>query len=242
MKKAFLFIILCLAFLFCLSSCWYSPPEGWTKKHHSYEEVSEYAESIDPCAAVTEGHADTVDEYGQEFREWDAVINGVDCHVASVADWVWNSGLAAGEFASVYYRIDTDLDSVIMQNILSEEYPAWRSRTDIGSRYNRYKTVYVELAQPEYRMLEDEELEEIWREAYSINERFSALSVVRKAVFCVPSPGVYWDSQGEDRFVKKDSHAYIEEFSETGKAAFLQEYHENWALLESDMPIRDGIG
>ena len=30
----------------CLSACSYNPPEGWTKKHHTYEEVLEFAKTI----------------------------------------------------------------------------------------------------------------------------------------------------------------------------------------------------
>lgn len=240
MKKALLHTMLCLTLILCLSSCWYSPPEGWTKQHHTYEEVLEFAESIDTHASVTEKYTDSVDEYDWKYREWDAVIKGVDCHIASVSDWVWNDGIGAGEFAKTYYRIDTDCDSIIMQRILSEKYPEWQTAMDLRSRYDSYDTVFVELNLPEFRKLDDEEIERVWQTALLINEEYNTLSIGRKTVFCVPSPGVYWNPKGEGYYyVGKDSHVCFEDYSEMGKRVFLQEYQEAWDLLQSGMPVYD---
>lgn len=240
MKKALLLTVFCAAFVLCFSSCWYDPPEGWTKTHHTYEEALEYAQAIDPDASAAEEHTDTDEDY-REYREWDAVINGVDCHVASVSAWVWNSGIAAGEFARDYYRLDTDHDNFIMQRILSEKYPDWKTGMDIHSRYNSYNMIFVKLELPEFRMLDDEELEDVWQTALLIREEFDALAIGRKAAFCIPAPGIYWGYRnGEDvEFVKRYSHVYFEEFTEEARDAFLREYRENWALLESDMPVYD---
>lgn len=233
-------MVFCAAFVLCFSSCLYDPPEGWAKTHHTYEEVLEYAQAIDPDASVTQEHTDVADD-GREYREWDAVINGVGCHVASVTAWVWNSGIAAGEFARDYYRLDTDYDIFIMQRILSEKYPDWKISTDIQSRYNSYNMIFVKLELPEFRMLDDEELEEVWQTALLISEEFDALAVGRNAVFSIPAPAVYLQYQeGEHvEFVKRNSYEYFEEFTEEAKDAFLLEYREAWALLESDMPVYD---
>jgi len=80
-----------------------------------------FAKSIDPNATVAEEYTDTLDEYEREYREWEAIINGVECHVSSVSDLVWNDGMAAGEFTKAYYRIDTDYDYTVMKNIVSDQ-------------------------------------------------------------------------------------------------------------------------
>lgn len=239
MKKA-LSLIMCLIIVFCLSACiYYVPPEGWTKKHHTYEDVLEYAQSFDPGAIVSKEHTDTVDENNWEFREWDAEIKGMTCHVASVSDWVWNRGLAAGEFQKVYYRMDTDFDNTVMHKILSEEYPDWKTDMDLWSRYHiNDNEIIVELVQAEFRMLDDAEIEQIWQTAFHINEEYEKNSISKKAVFDILSPGSYWNHHGEQKeYVKKDSFIRIEDFSEQGKKEFLQEYHEDWALLESGLPV-----
>ena len=103
--KKILAIFLILILLLYMTACIYHPPEGWTKKHHTYEEVLAFAKSIDPNATVAEEYTDTLDEYEWEYREWDAIINGIECHVSSVSDWVSNDGVGAGEFIKVYYRL-----------------------------------------------------------------------------------------------------------------------------------------
>ena len=149
--KKILSVLLCITFVLCLSGCTYNPPDGWTKKHHTYEEVLKFAKAIDPNATVEEEYNDTVDEYDWEFREWDAVINGVECHVASVSDWVWNDGFGAGEFAKTYYRIDTDYDYIIMQSILADNYSSWKVSDSIRAKYHHNtNTIFAELNLPEY--------------------------------------------------------------------------------------------
>ena len=224
MKKIFLLVTLYLTIIMCLSSCTYNPPEGWTKKHHKYEEVLSFAKSIDPNATVAEEYTDTVDEYDWEYREWSAKINGVDCHVASVSDWVWNDGFGAGEFVRFYYRIDTDHDNTVMQKILSEKYPEWKCDDSLRSRYHA-RPLFVNLNLPEYRMLNDDEIEEVWQTAILINEEFNAVAIDRKVIVRVPSPGY--------------SKIYFDDLTAKGKKEFLQEYKENWALLDSNMPVSD---
>lgn len=236
MKKA-LSILVCLIFVLCLSACTYNPPEGWTKKHHTYEEMLAFAKSIDPNAIVAEEYTDTVDENNWQSREWAAVINGVNCHVASVSDWVWNEGFAAGEFIKVYYRIDTDYDYTVMQNILSEKHPDWKCREGVRSKYHS-DTIFAELILTEYSMLSDDEIEQAWQIACEIREEYEKVAIGRKAGFEVPSPGKYWHGE-QEYIVKKDSHAYITDFSEEGKNKFIQEYKEDWALLESGLPVYD---
>lgn len=239
--KKILTVFLILMLGLSLASCRYHPPEGWTPKHHTYEEVLAFAKSIDPCATVKFEYSDAVDEYDWKYREWEAVINGRDCHVSSVSDWVWNEGFLAGEFAQTYYRIDTDYDYIVMQSILSENYPEWKCGEGIRSKYHaNTNMIRIELTMAEFRMLNDDELEQIWKIACEINAEYEKLTITRKVGFGVPAPACYLNHHGEmEYFVKKDSYTYIAEFTEEGKKAFLQEYEEDWALLESGLPVYD---
>lgn len=239
MKKV-LPLLLCIIFSLYLSGCSYNPPGDWTKKHHTYEEVLAFAKSIDANATVVEEYTDTVDEYDWEYREWDAVINGVNCHVASVSDWVWNDGFVAGEFVKVYYRIDTDYDYTIIQNILVNKYSNWKVGESMSSKYHHNtNTIFAELILSEYKMMSNDELEQVWQTALEINNEYSKLAIGRKVGFSIPSPGKYYNQGDDEFFVKNDSHAYIKALTEEGKKAFLQEYTEDWSLLESGLPIKD---
>ncbi len=248
MKKRFS-IFFCMIVLLCFCACSYHPPEGWTRRHHTYNEVNAFAKSIDPNATVSKEHTDSEDSYNGRYREWDAAINGVDCHVASVSDWVWNEGIGLVDAPRRYYRIDTDYDYTIMQSILSEHYPEWEMQQNypepIDEIYIKYlnnstpKRIQVVLTLPDFRMLNDDELAQVWQTAKRINKEYEALSFDRKAFFGVPSPGVYTEGLHFEKYVKLDSYTYIDDFSEDGKQDFLQEYREDWALLDSGLPVQD---
>ena len=66
--KKILAVFLILILLLYMTACSYHPPEGWTKKHHTYEEVLAFAKLIDPNATVAEEYTDTLDEY-----EWSSL-------------------------------------------------------------------------------------------------------------------------------------------------------------------------
>lgn len=237
MKKSIILAFLIAVFL-CLSACSYNPPEGWTESHHSYDEILTFAKSIDHNAIVAEDYTDTIDEYDWEFREWNATINGIDCHVSSVSDRVWNDGFAAREFYKVYYRIDTDYDCIVMQNILSGNYSDWESEKSIFRNYA--DTIYVNLKLLDYHKLNDEELEQMLQTALDINDEYKALAINKAVVFTIPSPGKYYNHHGEQEFfVRNDSETFLSDFSEEGKKTFIQKYKENWDLLDSGLPIYD---
>ena len=116
LTKYAILILLAALFLVFSASCTYNPPQGYTEKHHTREEIVAFAKSIDPNATVSETYTETkIDDLNRDFREWDAVINGVECHVSSVGDFVWNTGFLGGEFAKQYYVIDTDYDYLVLE-------------------------------------------------------------------------------------------------------------------------------
>lgn len=129
--KKILLIFWTLVLILCLTACTYNPPEGYTEEHHTYEEILVFAQSVDPNAKASEKYTDTtVDDWNRSFREYPAVINGVECHVSSVGDNVWNSGFIAGEFTKQYYVIDTDYDYLVLKQIVSEQKPDWSISED----------------------------------------------------------------------------------------------------------------
>ena len=230
-------VFLCLVFITSLSGCTYNVPKGYTNKHHSYEEVLSFARSIDPDAAVTNRPTDSQDQYSWKFREWDAVINGVSCHVASVAELIENKGFAEGSFVKVYYRIATDYDYVVLNNLLNEKYPDWSVDNDSRSRYHQNdKTIFVRLKLTEYRMLSDDELEQVWQTASQISEEYAKYSIDTKAGFSVPSPEKRFDEVSGEYYVRNESFTHITGFTPQEKEEFLQKYTDNWALVDTALP------
>ena len=231
-------IIMIVAMSLCITSCSYNPPEGYTKEHHTYEDMVEYAKSIDSKATVEETSSVVKDEYDIEYIVWDAVIRGVNCRVASIPQNVYNDGFLAGEFASTFYRMDTDYDYSVMQKIIADKYPTWNLIDEEGHRFHPNNFLLVEKNIGEYRMLSDDELEQVLVEAQSINKEYEAVSLNKQASFRVPAPGEFWNHHGEQKsFVRKKSSVGIRGFSEDEKQEFFENYKEGWALLDSGLPV-----
>ncbi len=131
----------------------------YTKEHHSYEELLEYARSLDPQASVSEDYED-VTENSREYRIWPAVINGIDCSVASESKNVYNEGIAGGEFAETMYRMDTDYDFYVICEVL-EAYPELGSVTDDSVSY-RFQTNDIIASTITADSITDSELDELW--------------------------------------------------------------------------------
>ena len=241
--KKILSVILLLIFIFCLNACTYNPPEGYTKKHHTYEEILAFARSIDPNATVSEEYKDTtIDDWDRNFREYPAVINGIECHVSSVGDMVWNSGFFAGEFVRQYYVIDTDYDYLVLKQIVVEQNLDWDISEDtLGNRYgcNGRLRVYMEPNCTE--QLTDEELNAVFEQAKAIYSAYNELPIRKTLRFQLSAPGkVYICVEGEyELVVKRNSSVWLVHFEEEDKLAFIDKYHEAWALLDSDLPIHD---
>lgn len=131
-KKIMVMPLLAVALL--LSACRYDPPEGYTKKHHTYDELVEYAQSIDPDATVEDEPRQELYEY-RNYVIYPAKIGGIECSVASISVPVYDSDW--GEFAKIYYRMDTDYDFYLLKQVL-EKYPLLGSPLDddLVARFN----------------------------------------------------------------------------------------------------------
>ena len=238
MKKV-LSLFLCVILILCLSACTYNPPDGYTEEHHTYEEILKFAKGIDPNATVSKEYTDTtIDAWNRKFREYPAIINGIECHVSSVGDMVWNDGFLAGEFARQYYVIDTDYDYLVLQKILSEKQPKWSMTYEgLGTKYNWNNVLSVEVSVTKNTTLTDEELELVWQDVLAIAAEYNTYTVRKEPYFSLSAPGKYYDSARKEYFVKTDAHVLIHDLSEQGKVDFFQEYYDAWALLNSGLPI-----
>ncbi len=223
-----------------LSGCTYDPPEGYTEKHHTYEEVLAYAKTLDPDATVSEEYTDTtIDDWDRSFREWPAVINGIECHVSSVGDMIFNGGFAAGEFARQYFYIDTDYDYLLLEEIVKEKQPDWSMKSDdISSRYNWNHILVVQTSYSDERQLTDEELEIAWQEALEIHEEYSKYPVRKQNWFDVPAPSKFYLPATKEWSIQMSTE-HMSDFSQEGKEAFFRKYQEGWALTNSDLPAKD---
>lgn len=235
MKKV-ISLFLCVILILCLSACSYNPPEGYTKEHHTYEEILEFAKTIDPNATVSREYTDTtIDAWNRKFREYPATINGIECHVSSVGDNVWNEGFLAGEFFRQYYVIDTDYDYYLLEKITKEKQPTWHMRSDdLSEKYNWNGMVFVETDCSEKTKLSEEELETIWQQAYEVYQEYSKYPVRKEARFGVETPDVLY----EDEHIRITSN-YINDFSADGKSNFFKQYYEDWSISESGLPTSD---
>ena len=196
-------------------------PAGYTDKHHSYEEALSFAKSIDPDATVTNRPSDLQDRYNWKIREWDAVINGVECHVASVEELVYNSDIFPGKFVKVFYRMDTDYDYTVVTSITSEKYPEWSADADTRSKYYQNdNTIFLKIDIPSDKPQSDDELEQLWQTILKINEEYIKLSLTRKLGFSIPCPKKSSDENAENdrEFIN------VTDFSSDSKEEFLQKY------------------
>jgi len=241
LTKYAILILLAALFLVFSASCTYNPPQGYTEKHHTREEIVAFAKSIDPNATVSETYTETkIDDLNRDFREWDAVINGVECHVSSVGDFVWNTGFLGGEFAKQYYVIDTDYDYLVLEKILSERQPDWQMQyADIAAKYDWNDVLCVDSLNIEKRELTDQELENAWAQAYAIYQEYSTYPVRKRPYIEVVSvPISYSNHKTGERYLRIEGKS-ITDFSEQGKAKFFEEYRTAWDLIDEGLPIKD---
>lgn len=210
-----------IAIAILLTGCVYDVPEGCTPEHHSYEDALGYARSIDPAAAVVAGHEDLVDEYGRQYREWDAIINGLDCHVCSAHHPVYDS---TGEFSRIYYSMRTDHDYLLMDLLLQDGYEGWEQKKGVLHRYHSSGELYVYLPAPADEALSDEALRALWEQVLTLQAAYARQAIQKPVIFCVPAPR---------RFSAESvnmTYLYFSDYTEEAWAGYLAEYHERWQL------------
>ena len=221
---------ICLLCIFMLSLTACAPPEGYSREHYTYEDAVAYAKAIDPNAVVYETYTDTVIPavYDYYYREWDAVIHGMQCHVTS-------HDVLYGEFLTRYYVMDTDYDYYLLEKILGEKQPDWQMGEDHPiQRYNPHNLLMVETPYWEAKEeLSVEELEQVWADAEEIYQEYSAYPIRKELRFIISVPHT------SDTETVHLTATWFFDFTEEGKRSFFERYAKKWDLMESGLPFVD---
>ena len=222
--KRILASLLMLGTVFSMSGCKYEQPENSQRWHHNYNSVLEYAKSIDPNATVAQEYTKG-EEYYHSYREWDAVIFGVECHVASYELMIANKGFCAGLAPRRYYEADTDYGYYLWKSILENNQTIWT--VEEKSPNTIYRVDYV-ILQTEVGMdceLSDEELTMVWEEARVLKEKYMTYHYADKhVIFHIPAPQ---GTIGFESGVHMGTVAFSE-FTEENKEFIFEYYHQRW--------------
>ena len=231
MKKIYLIFAMLFMLMF-ITSCSYNPPLGATEKHHTYEEVLEYAKTIDPNATVNDEYEDTKLEnvMADEYREWNAIINGIECHVASTPIILLNDGIAGGEFGKKYFVLNTDYNFYLLKSIIESKYLDFTIvEDDIADRYNDY-ICFTTLKNNESQLTVDE-LNFLLSTARSIYEEYKLKATEGKYISIgLYSPTVLCSADGSNKHIEIRIEYYTIN-SETTNEAIIDKYLKNWKKL-----------
>ena len=231
MKKIYLIFVMLFMLMF-ITSCSYNPPVGATEKHHTYEEVLEYAKKIDPNAIVNDEYKDTKLEnvMADEYREWNAIINGIECHVASTPIIVMNEGVAGGEFGKKYFVVNTDYNFYLLKSIIESKYLDFTIvEDDIADRYTDY-IGFAPLKNNENQLTVDE-LNLLLSSARSIYEEYKLKATEGKNISIgLYSPTVLCSADGSNKHIEIRIEYYTIN-SEITNEAIIDKYLKNWEKL-----------
>lgn len=236
MKKIYSIFVMLFMLMF-ITSCSYNPPIGATEKHHTYEEVLEYAKTIDPNAVVSEYYVDTKLEnvMADEYREWNAIINGIECHVASKPIIVMNEGVASGEFGKKYFIIDSDYNFYLLKSIIENSYPEFIIlEEDISNRY--YDSINLILANNDKDQLTQIELDDVWNKTYAIYQEYVLNATSDKLSIQLYSPTVLSSNDGSNKHVEIKLNYYSINKDIT-KEDFINKYMNDWDNLNLGLPV-----
>ena len=227
-----IFVFVMLFMLMFITSCSYNPPVGATEKHHTYEEVLEYAKTIDPNATVNDEYKDTKldNVMADEYREWNAIINGIECHVASTPIVLFNDGVAGGEFGKKYFVLNTDYNFYLLKSIIESKYLDFTIvEDDIADRYTDY-IGFAPLKNNENQLTVDE-LNLLLSSARSIYEEYNLKSTEGKNISIgLYSPTVLSSADGSNKHIEIRIEYYTIN-SETTNEAIIDKYLRNWEKL-----------
>ena len=236
MKRIYLIFVMLFILMF-ITSCSYNPPVGATEKHHTYEEVLEYAKKLDPNAIVNDEYEDTkLDNVAaDEYREWNAIINGIECHVASTPIIVMNEGVAGGEFGKKYFIIDSDYNFYLLKSIIENSYPEFIIlEEDISNRY--YDSINLILANNDKDQLTQIELDDVWNKTYAIYQEYVLNSTSNKLSIRLYSPTVLCSNDGSNKHVEIKLNYYSINKDIT-KEDFINKYMNDWDNLNLGIPV-----
>jgi len=233
-RKQAVLIALLLGVLLLLTAC--IPPDEYARKHYTYEDAVACAKAIDPNAVVDENCTAVYENYANDRREWNAVINGIGCHVVSIRTFY-------GELQWPVYEIATDYEWCLLEKIVSEKQPDWTVKEPTNLyhpyiyRYGLYCELYVETP---YAAIEEElsseELKQLWQDVCEIAVAYDELSGSLRLEFgAAVCPYLFTNEDGEKYVAMSLKH--IRRYTEEAKQEFFDSYREGWDLLESDLPV-----
>ena len=230
-SKTILAMVLTFASVLSMSGCQYEQPENSQRWQYNYDAVLKYAKTIDPNVTLNEYKKREIVENSCTYREYDAVIHGVKCHVTSVERRVYNHGLFVGlDLSRSYYLLDTDYGYYVLKDILEEEQPTWELQDfSYWDFYQQIPSIDIDMHVENSEELSDEELTALCNEARAIDERFSAYDTKRDLYFRIPVPCVV---DGETKMYS----LIINEFSEEALRYDFERYHKDWQEYRDELP------
>ena len=193
-----------------------SLPDGFTKSHHSYEEVLAFAQTIDPDATVSKNYTERDRADNHSTREWPATINGIDCVVASTPEMFFDSRGSA--YTKTGYGIDTDYDQIVIGMIL-EDYP---ELGELEERRYSYSMSTISADDPNSSdgredthprasvcsvisldSIDEETFDKIWDSYVKANQEFAAYNPTRDYNLTIHLPdnvNAYISGTGDDQY------------------------------------------
>ena len=191
-------------------------PDGFAKSHHSYEDMLEFAKTIDPDATVSENYVDQIKTDNQSVREWPATINGIDCVVASTPEMFFSQRGSA--FTTTAYGMDTDYDQIVI-NMVLENYPELGEIRDNRYSYsmqsvsaddtdNPDEMVQSHPRSPVYSVvkldsIDEETFDKLWDSYVKANQEYAMYNPTREYRLTISLPGevyAYIHNTGDDQY------------------------------------------
>ena len=163
-------------------------PEGFQSKHYSYEQVLDYAKSFDPNATVTDSYEE-VDKSFASYREWPAVINGVECHVVSYP--LQFQAKQGSSFMQTGYRLQTDYDYIILCEILKDhvELGTAAESRKYGSAISMEGTGPLPLlVKKDLDSIDEETFDDIWASYSEVTQEMGSRGATRELQLTIHLP------------------------------------------------------
>ena len=156
-------IIILIMIISGIINLFHKPPnELYSKNPYTQNQIETYMNSRFANAKdvhFTSGTIQSKDEHNKPIKEWNIVVNDVNCHVASIPTKV-----TEGVRTRTYYRAETDYDYYSLKKYISENYrySSWEMDSTYSSRYTEnivlinYRTDIGKYSTYELKTIENE--------------------------------------------------------------------------------------
>ena len=175
-------------------------PEGYTREHHEYGDILEYAKAIDPDATVSEDYVDL--EYNEEstVREWPAVINGIECHVVSYPKLYQEKPNSKNLLTC--YVIGSDYSNIVLDMVL-EDYPELGTTDATGYSHDfKYREYTLDSVYSfvELESIDEETYDSLWDSYVKASEDYARYDPTKPYMLTLvlPDNNTYYISDTDD--------------------------------------------